>query len=77
MYEDNKKEIAMKMLEKALGSIDFSRVAAIHLAFKMNSKDTEEHSEEPNEEEEPSEMKNNNEAACPACANNKENCKCG
>ena len=44
MYEDNKKEIAMKMLEKALGSIDFSRVAAIHLAFKLSGKDTEDHS---------------------------------
>ena len=76
MVEDSKKEIAMKMLEKALGSIDFSRVAAIHLALKLNGKDTEDHNEEPNEEDNPSETNNNMGKACPACANNKENCKC-
>ena len=76
MVEDNKKEIAMNMLEKALGSIDFSRVAAIHLAFKLNSKDTDDNTEDTNDPEEVTNMNNNMDKACPDCANNKDNCKC-
>ena len=76
MVEDNKKEIALNMLEKALGSIDFSRVAAIHLAFKLNSKDTDDNTEDTNDPEEVTNMNNNMDKACADCGNNKDNCKC-
>ena len=85
--EANKKEIAMKMLEKVIESIDKGRVRAIHLALQLNAqepddnnKETEDNSEETEEEgkaeESKEEYSDNSFGACPKCASNRDKCKC-
>ena len=80
MGEGNKKEVAMKMLEKVIESIDKGKVSAIHLALKLHSEEPEEHSKDTEEEEEVEESKEETEenvlGACPKCANNRDKCKC-
>jgi len=69
--EDNKKEVAKRMLTEVMENIDFSKVSAIHLALKLSGHNSNDHSKEAEDNKEPNKTK----TMCSECGPNKE-CEC-
>tara|TARA_R100000951_G_C2490228_1_gene134237 strand:- start:211 stop:465 length:255 start_codon:yes stop_codon:yes gene_type:complete len=70
--EDNKKEVAKRMLTEVMENIDFSKVTAIHLALKLSGQNSNDHSKEAEDNKEPN---NIIKKVCSECGPDKE-CKC-